>query len=91
LNRALPITDHQRLIREMILQLKTGKIDAGYFRAKFGEEILTVFREPYAELVKDGYMKIDGDHVTVTRQGILRIDSLLPAFFEPQFRNVRYT
>ena len=32
-------TEHQRLIREMILQLKTGKIDAGYFREKFGVEI----------------------------------------------------
>jgi oxygen-independent coproporphyrinogen-3 oxidase len=91
LNRALPITDHQRLIREMILQLKTGKIDAGYFRAKFGEEILIVFKDAYAEMVAEGYMSIDGDHVTVTRQGILRIDSLLPVFFEPQFRNVRYT
>ena len=29
INRALPINDHQRLIREMILQLKTGKLDAG--------------------------------------------------------------
>ena len=28
LNRALPVNDHQRLIREMILQLKTGKLDA---------------------------------------------------------------
>src|SRR5213078_3499144 len=31
INRALPVNDHQRLIREMILLLKTGKIDAGYF------------------------------------------------------------
>ena len=44
INRALPITDHQRLIREMILQLKTGHIDAGYFRKKFGEEINCVRR-----------------------------------------------
>ena len=47
----LPVTDHQLLIREMILQLKTGQIDAGYFRQKFGEEILTVFRDAYASLV----------------------------------------
>ena len=36
INRALPVNDHQRLIREMILQLKTGKLDAAYFRKKFG-------------------------------------------------------
>ena len=91
INRALAITDHQKLIREMILQLKTGKIDAGYFRKKFGEEILSVFREPYDSLVSDGYLTIEGDEIRVTRQGLLRIDSLLPRFFEPQFLNIRYT
>ena len=34
------ITDHQWLIREMILQLKTGMLDAGY-PAKFNVEIAT--------------------------------------------------
>ena len=29
LNRALPVTPHQMLVREMILQLKTGRFDAG--------------------------------------------------------------
>src|SRR5207248_6131352 len=33
--RALPVTDHQRLVREMILQLKTGRLGVGYFRDKF--------------------------------------------------------
>src|SRR5437763_4129722 len=36
LNRALPVTDRQRLIREMILQLKTGRLRAEYFQRKFG-------------------------------------------------------
>jgi oxygen-independent coproporphyrinogen III oxidase len=91
INRALPVTDHQRLIREMILLLKTGKIDAGYFRKKFGEEILTVFREAYDSLVAEGFVTIQGDEVRVTREGILRVDSLLTRFFEPQFQNIRYT
>jgi oxygen-independent coproporphyrinogen-3 oxidase len=91
INRALPITDHQRLIREMILQLKTGKIDAGYFRKKFGEEILSVFRSQFDSLVTEGYAAISGDEVRVTRPGILRVDTLLPRFFEPQFLNIRYT
>jgi oxygen-independent coproporphyrinogen-3 oxidase len=90
-NRALPITDHQRLIREMILQLKTGKIDAGYFRQKFGEDILAVFREQYDSLVSEGHATISGDEIRVTRPGILRVDTLLPRFFEPQFLNIRYT
>jgi oxygen-independent coproporphyrinogen-3 oxidase len=91
INRALPVSDHQRLIREMILQLKTGQIDAGYFRGKFGVEITTEFREAFDSLVREGFATVNGDDIRMTRQGLLRVDSLLPRFFEEQFRNVRYT
>jgi oxygen-independent coproporphyrinogen III oxidase len=90
-NRALPVSDHQRLIREMILQLKTGKIDAGYFREKFGEEILREFADEYRSLVEEGFAEVEGDEIKVTRQGLLGVDSLLSRFFEPEFRGVRYT
>jgi oxygen-independent coproporphyrinogen-3 oxidase len=90
-NRALPVTDHQLLIREMILQLKTGKLDAAYFRTKFGREILAIFREAWDSLVADGFLRIEADEIRLTRGGLLRVDSLLPRFFEPQFRNIRYT
>ena len=43
LGRALPVTPRQLLIREMILQLKTGRLDAGYFQHKFGVDILARF------------------------------------------------
>jgi oxygen-independent coproporphyrinogen III oxidase len=91
LNRALPVTPHQRLIREMALLLKTGHINAGYFRNKFGVEIVQEFKEAYASLVKDGFVTIDGDDVRVTRPGLLRVDTLLPRFFEPEHRGIRYT
>src|SRR5665213_2149378 len=91
IHRALPLTAHQLLIREMILQLKTGQIDVGYFRKKFGEEILSEFREGFESLVEEGAATIDGDHVTLSRAGLLRADTLLPRFFEPQFQNIRYT
>ena len=32
-----------------------------------------------------------GDRIELTREGLLQVDSLLPAFFEPQFQGVRYT
>jgi oxygen-independent coproporphyrinogen III oxidase len=91
INRALPVSLHQLLIREMILQLKMGKIDAGYFRNKFGVEITSEFADAYKSLVDEGYVTIDGDDVRMTRQGLLRVDSLLSRFFEPQFQNIRYT
>jgi len=91
LNRALPITDHQKLIREMILQLKTGEIDASYFRNKFGEDIRQEFAPQYSSLVAEGFAEIDGDTISLNREGLLRVDSLLNRFFEPEFQNVRYT
>ena len=91
INRALPATSHQLLIREMILQLKLGRIDAGYFRDKFGAEITSEFADAYKSLVDEGFATIDGDDVRLTRQGLLRADSLLSRFFEPEFRHVRYT
>ncbi|MBX3395722.1 MAG: coproporphyrinogen III oxidase family protein [Phycisphaerae bacterium] len=91
INRAFPMTPRQRLTRELILQLKTGRLDDAYFREKFGESITDQFLEAFGALVADGYARIDGDCITLTRAGLLVVDPLLPRFFEDQFRNVRYT
>jgi oxygen-independent coproporphyrinogen III oxidase len=91
INRALPINDHQRLIREMVLQLKTGKIDAGYFRQKFGAEIATEFADAWKSLGDEGFLTVNGDEVHLTRKGLLQADTLLPRFFEPEHRGIRYT
>lgn len=91
LYRGLKPTPHQLLVREMILQLKTGGLDAGYFRQKFGIEILADWRDEFHSHQADGYLTIDGDQVTLTREGLLRVDALLPVFFEPEHQGVRYT
>jgi oxygen-independent coproporphyrinogen-3 oxidase len=91
IHRAFPTTDHQRLIREMILQLKTGKISIKYFRDKFGVDVRQEFAEAYDGLVDEGFAEIKGEEITLTRPGLLRADSLLSRFFEPQFRGIRYT
>lgn len=91
LGRGFVPTDHQRLVREMILLLKRGYLDAAYFRNKFGVEILQVFTDQWDGYVKDGYVEIDGDSIRLTGDGLLVVDGLLPAFFEPEFQGVRYT
>ena len=91
LSRAWPMTAHQRLIRELILQLKLLRIDAGYFREKFGVNIFEEFAEAFGSLVRDGFAEIDGDEARLTRAGMLHVDGLLPRFFEPQHRNIRTT
>ncbi|TWT39982.1 Oxygen-independent coproporphyrinogen-III oxidase [Phycisphaerae bacterium RAS1] len=91
LARALPMTPRQRLIRELALQTKLGRLDAAYFRSKFGVEIAAEFGEAIDSLVADGFATACGDEIRLTRDGLLRVDALLPRFFEPQFRSVRYT
>lgn len=93
LNRALAIDPHQRLVREMILQLKKGNLSAEYFRRKFGVEIVDRWRETWSDYESEGLALVDAaaDRIELTRQGLLQVDSMLPAFFEPQFQGVRYT
>lgn len=91
INRALRPTDHQRLIREMILQMKEGHISAEPFRRKFGVNILNEFAAPLAAQQAKGYLNVSGDDITLTRKGLLQADTLLPEYFEPEHREVRYT
>ena len=91
LYRALKPTAHQLLVREMILQLKKGYLDAGYFRKKFGVEILDEWRDEWLGHQGDGMLTIGSDRIELTRQGLLHADALLPVFFEAEHRGVRYT
>jgi oxygen-independent coproporphyrinogen-3 oxidase len=91
LYRALRPSRHQALIREMILQLKKGWLDVGYFRKKFDTDILAEWRTEWAVHQADGMLTISGDRIELTRKGLLHVDGLLPAFFEPEHRGVRYT
>ena len=46
---------------------------------------------PECELVAEGWASVDGDDIRLSREGLLRVDSLLPRFFEPEHRGIRYT
>jgi oxygen-independent coproporphyrinogen-3 oxidase len=91
LGRALPVSSGERLIREMILQLKTGRLQTVYFREKFGVEVLEKFKEPFGRLEAKGWLCTNHDSIEVTRRGLLQVDRLLPDFFEPKYQTNRYT
>ncbi len=91
LGRALPITPHQQLVREMVLQLKTGRVERKYFRDKFGADILESFADGFGRLADAGVLRILDDGVEVSPGGLLQIDRHLPTFFEPEHRGGRYT
>jgi oxygen-independent coproporphyrinogen-3 oxidase len=91
LGRGMQLSKRQLLIRELILQLKRGYLDLPYFQNKFQCNVLDEWQEAWQEYEGSGYLVVRDNRVELTRSGLLRIDALLPAFFEAQFRDVRYT
>jgi len=91
ITRGLTPTPHQSLIREMILQLKKGYLEAAYFRDKYQAEILDEWKSEWQAYADDGMLRVDGDRIELTRKGFLHADALLPAFFEAEHQGVRYT
>ncbi len=88
--RALTLTPKQKLIREMILQLKTGKLELNYFQEKFGVDVWKEFNSVFSELERDGLAERGETRVQLTRKGILQVDHFLSEFFEPELKAVRY-
>ncbi len=86
--RALRTSSKERLIRETILQLKLGHLDPGYFRDKFGIELREEFDSAFGRLERDRMVTLDDDAIRLTPQGLLRVDSLLPEFYEPAHREL---
>jgi oxygen-independent coproporphyrinogen-3 oxidase len=92
LGRAYRPSADERLIREFILQLKRGALRPAYFREKYGTDPLRRFDDPLASLEHEGLLaERSPDRVALTREGLLRVDSLLHRFFLPEHAGVRYT
>jgi len=88
--RAVSLTPKQRLIREMVLQLKTGALDTGYFQKKYGVDVWEEFLPVYENLAGSDLLQRENGTIQLTRRGVLEVDSFLPEFFEPELRTVRY-
>jgi oxygen-independent coproporphyrinogen-3 oxidase len=92
LSRAYRPTDEERLIRELVLQLKRGTIRPAYFRDTYQVDVLERFRAPFASLRADGFLEAASDDlVALSRAGLLRVDVLLRRFFLPEHTGIRYT
>lgn len=75
--RSCKTTIDERLIREFILQCKLGHISTTYFQNKFGVDVRERFATPLNEIKAMGYLNDSGEHLTFTRNGLLRVDWLL--------------
>ncbi len=91
IKRAFVPTPKQSLIREFILQMKESKVETAPLKAKYGVDPLVEFANALTNQQQAGYLSVEGDVVKLTRKGLLQVDSLLPEYFEPEYRAIRYT
>jgi oxygen-independent coproporphyrinogen-3 oxidase len=92
LARAYRPTDDERMRRELVLQLKLGRVSPAYFEGKYKVDIIRQFADQFAALRAEGYLtQADAAGVVLSRDGLMRVDSLLPRFFRPEHTNIRYT
>ena len=78
--------------REFILQMKLGRLRPRYFADKYGTDVLDLFSSQIARLRSEGYVaEVTPERLALTREGLMRVDSLLPRFFLPEHTNIRYT
>jgi oxygen-independent coproporphyrinogen-3 oxidase len=92
LGRAYEPTGEERMIRELVLGLKKGFIRPAYFKDKYSVNILERFRDALDSLEGEGFLSSSSEkEVTLSREGLLRVDALLPRFFLPEHSGIRYT
>jgi oxygen-independent coproporphyrinogen-3 oxidase len=92
LGRAYRPSEEERLIREFVLQLKRGSNTPAYFAQKYGVDVFQRFAGAIHSLREDGYLaEATADRIALTREGLMRVDVLLPRFFLPEHAGIRYT
>jgi oxygen-independent coproporphyrinogen-3 oxidase len=79
--RGMVPSARELLVREMVLQLKRGWLDADRLHHKFGIDPLVEWAPVWQKFVVEGHLERLAPRPVLTRQGLLQIDALLPAFF----------
>lgn len=90
--RGRGLSRDERIVREFVLQLKWGRVDAAPFQDKYGVKLAEMFAEPLRDLAAAGLL-VDPDDdraVVLSREGLLRVDELIPRFYLPEHREARY-
>lgn len=85
-------SEHERLTRELILQMKLGDLELSPLREKFGVDPLETFSDAFERLEDQGMLEVEnGDRVVLSREGLLQVDGLLANFYDDSYRSARYT
>jgi len=88
--RAMTPSPEERLIRQLILQFKLGRVSRQAFLDRFSVDILSRFAGPIEKLASLNFLHREGDWLRLSREGLLQVDRLVHEFFLPEHRDARY-
>jgi oxygen-independent coproporphyrinogen-3 oxidase len=83
IRRGLVPTPRELLIRETVLGLKKGRLDVERLRRKFGVDPVAEWADQWRALEAEGRLESLRPQPVLSRSGLLQVDALIPAFFEP--------
>ncbi len=89
--RACKLSAHDQFVREFVLQLKLGEVPIALFHERFGLNTVVQFYATLRMFANEGWLTVSDEAVRLTRRGLLRVDRLLPRFYDSRFQDVRYT
>jgi oxygen-independent coproporphyrinogen-3 oxidase len=81
-HRGLRPTRRELLIREMVLCLKRGWLDAARLESKFRIDPLEEWADTWEALMAEGFLEHIRPRPVLSRRGILAVDALLHRFFD---------
>ncbi len=87
--RGMALTPEERMIRELILQMKLCQVREAYFQNKFGVDVRERFAAPFQKLRAQGFLTGESERLRFKRDGLLQVDRLLHEFFLPQHQPPR--
>ena len=89
LGRAYALDPEEQMVREFGLQLKLGTISRRYFGDKFGADPVDRFGVELRDLAALGWLTWDEETLRLTREGLSRVDRMIPRLYLPHHRDVR--
>jgi oxygen-independent coproporphyrinogen-3 oxidase len=89
--RAHRLDPEERLVREFVLQLKLGGLRRADFLDKFGVDPVERFGETLEPMIDKGWIVCDAQELRLTREGLPRVDHLIPLFYQSRYRGARYS
>ena len=84
--RAYALDAEEEFVRELVLQLKLGRVSSSYFLEKFGVDPAVRFADTWTRFREQGFLTGNGAEIRLSLDGLSRVDHLVREFFLPRHR-----